>query len=48
MPFPTFQDLFIDILQVKIGPFFTDFEKMHFVAEKSAFPSFLTLAVGKI
>ena len=48
MPFPTFQDLFIDILHVKIRPFLRILKKSILLLKKVRFPSFLTLAVGKI
>ena len=48
MPFPTFQDLFIDILHVKIRPFLRILKKCILLLKKVRFPSFLTLAVGKI
>ena len=47
MPFPTFQDLSIDILHLKIRQVSRILKKMHFVAGKVRF-LFFTIAVGKI
>ena len=44
----TFQDLFIDILHVKIRPFLRILKKCILLLKKVRFPSFFTLAVGKI
>ena len=48
MPFPTFQDLSIDILHVKIRLFLRILKKCILLLKKVRFPSFFTLAVGKI
>ena len=48
MPFSTFQDLSIDILHVKIRPFLRILKKCILLLKKVRFPSFFTLAVGKI
>ena len=48
MLFPTFQDLSIDILHVKIRPFSRILKKCFLLLKKVLFPSFFTLAVGKI
>ena len=47
MPFPTFQDLSIDILHVKIRLFLRILKKCILLLKKVRFP-FFTLAVGKI
>ena len=48
MPFPTFQDLSIDILHVKIRLFLWILKKCILLLKKVRFTSFFTLAVGKI
>ena len=48
MLFSKCQDLFIDISHVKNGPFLRIFQKCILELKKVRFPSFFTLAVGKI
>ena len=47
-PFSTFQGLSKDILHVKIGQLLRIFQKCILRLKKVRFPSFFTLAVGKI
>ena len=45
MLFPTFQDLSIDILHVKIRPFLRILKKCSLLLKKVRFPSFFTLVI---